>query len=409
MRRGAQTTSQSPRGSADVRTKGRGQSLAEFALLTPLLIVLLVLAVDVGRLFMGLTTLANVARVGANFAAQNPQAWAGSGDATTKARYRTLMLKDASGIDCTLPSTLPDPVFSGDEVGDEVTVSLPCTFQLLTPGLNDLLRNVIQRPAGMPATQLGTSSGVPMAASAVFMVRTGSVDGVVIDGATVPGSATPAPTSITTTVPTPTDTPTATPTATATSSETLAPGATPTPTPTATATATATPTREPTIVTFYGTSTSADASGGGPPGSVNENQIIGVDPLAITFSNTSIGPNPGGCLWQFGDGETSNSCGNTVDHTYTTRGTFNVTLTIDGYQMTRTSYVMVGCKVPSFAGVHVNNAGGLWTGAGFSSSNITYLDGQGNGQNYKIGYQSLTGGLVNPMGGCSGATVTVGP
>jgi Flp pilus assembly protein TadG len=146
VRRGAQTTLPSPRGSASVREKGRGQSLAEFALLTPLLVVLLILAVDVGRLFMGLTTLANVARVGANFAAQNPQAWVGSGDSTTKARYRTLMLKDASGIDCTLPTTLPDPVFTGDEIGEEVSVNLPCTFQLLTPGLNDLLRNVMPRP-----------------------------------------------------------------------------------------------------------------------------------------------------------------------------------------------------------------------------------------------------------------------
>ncbi len=412
MRRGAQTTNQSPRGSASVHKKGRGQSLAEFALLTPLLVVLLILAVDVGRLFMGLTTLANVARVGANFAAQNPQAWAGSGDATTKARYRTLMLKDASGIDCALPSTLPDPVFSGDAIGDEVTVSLPCTFQLLTPGLNDLLRNVMPLPAGVTATQFGTSAGVPMAVSAVFIVRNGSINGIVIDGEVVPGSSTPAPSSVTTTIPTPTNTPTATPTntATPTSTATLAPGATPTPTPTATATTSATPTASPTqpiVLSFYGVSTSTDASGGGPPGSANENQIIGINPLAVTFSNTSTGSNPGGCLWQFGDGATSNSCGNSVAHTYTVEGTYNVSLTIDGQQLTRTSYVLVGCKVPAFAGVRRNEASDSWSSAGFTTT-MTFLDGQGNGQNYKIGYQSLTGGLVNPLGGC-GASITVGP
>ena len=53
-----------------------------------------------------------------------------------------------------------------------------------------------------------------------------------------------------------------------------------------------------------------------------------------------------------------------------------------------------------------NDALDLWTGAGFSSGNMTKLDGNGN---YKIGYQSLVGGLVNPLGGCSGATITVGP
>jgi hypothetical protein len=159
-------------------------------------------------------------------------------------------------------------------------------------------------------------------------------------------------------------------------------------------------------VHFYGTSTSDDASGGGPPGSVNENQIIGIPTLAVTFTNSSIGSNPGGCSWNFGDGNTSNSCGNNVTHSYTTRGTYNVTLTIDGQQLQRSSYVLVGCKVPAFAGVRKNNATGIWTGAGFSSSNITFLSGNGN---YKIGYQSLTGGQVNPSGGCSGAAITVGP
>lgn len=157
---------------------------------------------------------------------------------------------------------------------------------------------------------------------------------------------------------------------------------------------------------FYGTSTSADATGGGPPGSINENQIVGIPTLAVEFSNTSIGSNPQGCLWDFGDGATSNSCGNTVDHSYTTQGTYNVSLTIDGQQLTRTSYILVGCKVPAFAGVRENNAIGIWTGAGFNSSNMTFLSGTGN---YKIGYQSLTGGLVNPSGGCSDARITVGP
>jgi PKD repeat protein len=136
--------------------------------------------------------------------------------------------------------------------------------------------------------------------------------------------------------------------------------------------------------------------------------MIGIDSMAVTFHNTSTGPNPLGCSWDFGDGDTSNSCGNEVDHTYSDRGLFTVTLTIDGHVLTRTSYVLVGCKVPAFAGVHMSIATTTWTNAGFDSDNITFLDGQGQG-NYKIGYQSLTGGMVNPMGGCSGAEITVGP
>jgi hypothetical protein len=83
-----------------------------------------------------------------------------------------------------------------------------------------------------------------------------------------------------------------------------------------------------------------------------------------------------------------------------------VTLEVDGYTAARSNYVLVSCKVPSFSGVRKNDASGLWIGAGFASDHITKLDGNGN---YKIAYQSLVGGLVNPPGGCSGATVTVGP
>jgi len=160
-------------------------------------------------------------------------------------------------------------------------------------------------------------------------------------------------------------------------------------------------------VSFYGSSTDTDATGGGPPGSVGETQIVGVPNLTITFTNTTTGGN-GNCLWDFGDGNTSNSCGNTVSHTYTTRGTYHVTLTVSGASLTRGSYVLVACKVPAFAGVHRNSAATVWSDAGFSASNMNYQDGSNNG-NYKIGYQSLTGGLVNPIGGCSGATITVGP
>lgn len=162
----------------------------------------------------------------------------------------------------------------------------------------------------------------------------------------------------------------------------------------------------PLVLSFYGSSTSTDASGGGPPGSLNESQIVGIPTVTVTFENQSSGDYTGGCLWTFGDGATSSTCGNQVSHSYTTRGTHSVTLEVDGQTLTRQDYVLSGCKVPAFAGVRVNSATSVWTGAGFASGNITFLAGSGN---YKIGYQSLVGGLVNPLGGCSGATITVGP
>jgi hypothetical protein len=159
------------------------------------------------------------------------------------------------------------------------------------------------------------------------------------------------------------------------------------------------------VVSFYGSPTSSDSSGGGPPGSPTESQIVGIPSLSITFYNTTTGTQ-GNCTWTFGDGGTSNACSGTVSYSYTTRGTYSVTLVVDGQSVGRSNYVLVGCKVPSFSGVRKNSALATWTNAGFAAGNLTTLSGTGN---YKIAYQSLVGGLVNPPGGCSGATVTVGP
>jgi hypothetical protein len=101
-----------------------------------------------------------------------------------------------------------------------------------------------------------------------------------------------------------------------------------------------------------------------------------------------------------------------VTHTYTTRGLYNVTLSIDGGTLTRSTYVLIGCKVPALIGSRKNSATGIWTnpnssaGGGFAAGNITFLPGTGN---YIIHTQSWVGGYVNPTGGCSGATITVGP
>ena len=347
-----------------------GQSLVEFAIVVPVLLAALLMAVDFGRVYLGWINLTNVARIGANFAAANPDAWRGSGNPAVQLRYRQLMARDATGIDCTLPSTLPQPTFvdSSYAVGSRVQVNLTCTFSLLTP----LISSIVGDGAG----------NVNVAANSMFTIRYGSPDAAIVIGGDAPS---PSPT----TAPPPSAAPSATPSPD--------PGASPTPTPGATA--------PPVVVSFYGVPTSADGSGGGPPGSTDENLIVGIPTLNITFYNNTTGT-WGNCTWTWGDGQTSNSCSATVSHGYTTRGIYSVTLEVDGQTAGRSNYVLVGCKVPSFSGVRKNDASGLWTGAGFSSGNMTFLPGSGN---YKIGYQSLVGGLVNPPGGCSGATVTVGP
>lgn len=378
MTRGNPAT-QEDRGSSP---RARGQSLVEFAIVVPVLLLVLLFAVDFGRVYLGWVNLNNVARVGANFAALNPSAWQGSGDAALQARYRELMAKDARGINCTLPGTLPPPTFpdSTDRyaVGKRVRVDLTCSFQLLTPFISNLV---------------GDGAGnIPVSASAVFNIRSGAIGDTTVGGNAPPPTASPSPEPTAAPTPTESPAPTVEPTATV-------PGSTPGPT------AEATETPRPVIVSFYGMPTTEDASGGGPPGSVDENMIVGIPNLGVTFYNTTTG-DQGNCDWTFGDGSVANACSGTVTHTYTTRGLYAVTLSVDGSSLTRTNYVLVTCKVPAFSGVRVNSAPGMWTGAGFTSGNLSEMSGSGN---YKIGYQSLAGGLINPPGGCENATVTVGP
>ena len=69
----------------------------------------------------------------------------------------------------------------------------------------------------------------------------------------------------------------------------------------------------------------------------------GVAPLAVSFTNLSTGEFTT-CIWTFGDGGTSTNCGN-PNHTYTTPGVYNVSLTVSGTLgsniETKTDYITV--------------------------------------------------------------------
>ena len=180
------------------RPRARGQSLVEFAIVVPILLLVLLFAVDFGRVYLGWVNLNNVARVGANFAALNPSAWQGSGDAALQARYRELMAKDARGINCTLPGSLPDPTFPDTTdryaVGKRVRVDLTCSFQLLTPFISSLV---------------GDGAGnIPVGASATFHIRSGAIGDTTVGGNVPP--PTPSPSPEPTAPPTPTSAPTPT-------------------------------------------------------------------------------------------------------------------------------------------------------------------------------------------------------
>lgn len=114
--------------------------MVEFALILPILIILLVLAVDFGRVFFQWVGVSNASRIGANYAARNPDAWGTPGIPAQQLEYATLVSRDLNPLNCQAldgsemtPSDIPAPAFTGQTIGDQVSVTLQCRFRVLTP------------------------------------------------------------------------------------------------------------------------------------------------------------------------------------------------------------------------------------------------------------------------------------
>lgn len=137
----------------------RGQGLVEFALVLPLLALLLVMALDAGRVFFGWVALQNAGRIAADYAATHADAWSTPYNAGTKVddreRYEELILADAAAINCSL-GAMPTPTFtdsatgaadSTPDDGDHAHVDMTCAFELLTPLANDVFGGPIDLAA----------------------------------------------------------------------------------------------------------------------------------------------------------------------------------------------------------------------------------------------------------------------
>ena len=187
-RAGASTSRAAP------RTARRGQSLTEFALVLPLMLLILVFGLDFGRVFLGWVELNNVVREAANYAAENPTAWnTVNPDTAAQTQYSTLVTTDASAIDCALPSPLPTPSFQNgpngqNGIGQPVAVAITCNFHLITPIISGIVGNPL-----------------PVSASAAFPIRNGAIAGIPVAAVVPTASPTPAPTStpVATATPTP--------------------------------------------------------------------------------------------------------------------------------------------------------------------------------------------------------------
>jgi TadE-like protein len=180
----------------------RGQSLVEFAISFPVVMMMILFGVDFGRVFMGWVTLNNAVREAANFAAINPTAWQGAGNKSAQAEYQRLITAESSAINCTIPAPAPNPTFpSGTTIGSPATVAVTCSFELITPFIKNLLGDEID-----------------VSASASFPVRSGFIAGTGFGGglpsfSPAPPTPTAAPTGTSIPTATPFPTPSAVPTA----------------------------------------------------------------------------------------------------------------------------------------------------------------------------------------------------
>jgi beta-lactam-binding protein with PASTA domain len=370
----------------------RGQALVEFAVILPILALLLVMAIDFGRVFYGYVALNNAARIAANSAALNPTTWDGSGTTVAKDDYRAEVLRDLQSVNCSpvgggswTTAKIPDPVFTSItgtanayELGDRVTVTLDCAFSFITP----LAGNILGNPFLFHT-------------KADFAVRGGIIQGVAV------GTALPSPPSCVDAI----------------------------------------------VPNMVGMSVGAARtawSGAGFTGTFTPDTSAGKDAETVTAQNTTPSSSAGDCVVKAATVVvTSNSVGpcaapneivpNMINLTVAAArstwtgtgftGTFNPTSGSDsdivtsqsqspGSCVATTTAVTVGhtaptapppptCTMPQLVGAKVNNGQSLFNGAKFTGS---YTQQAGNG-NYTIQFQSLIGGQTYP---CT-SSVTVGP
>jgi len=389
--------------------KSRGQSLVEFALVLPLLMVILLFTVDFGRVFLGWVELNNAARIAANYAAAGQPPLT----STQRDQYRAIVGRETAALNCDLPTVnpIPDPTFTPNtSVGSQAVVNLSCVFHPITPfisgffggGVNVGAQAIFPIRAGV-LTNLGGSGGTtyvapnqdftvtPATGNAPLTVNLGlgtQNGGLAQTYAWNFGDPSSGANNISSLQTPPQHVYGSAGAYTVTLVETNTGGTSPTYSHTVTVTSGA---LAP-VASFYGLVPApcvdsgaplAEACGGGTGSTIyyrfNPNP-------QITFYSTSQNVSGATYAWDFGDPSSPNNTSSlqTPTHTYTEPGAFTVTLTVTTASgtntATRSAYIHLGCIMPNFAGVNSSDAGTLWTNANFLASNLLYYTPAGPGK-----------------------------
>lgn len=107
--------------------KDKGQSLVELALLLPLLCLILVGIIDLGRAFNAYIVITNAAREGARYGALHP-------DDTSGIKARVINEAVGSGVDLTPDDIQISSSSSGNPIRVTVTYNLPLIAGLILGG-----------------------------------------------------------------------------------------------------------------------------------------------------------------------------------------------------------------------------------------------------------------------------------
>jgi PKD repeat protein len=365
------------------RDRSRGQSLVEFALVLPLILFLVMIGLDFGRVYLGYVNLQNMARIAANYAANNPTAWTSPGDTAAQTQYRNQILNDAKATNCTLPqisgvTTVPAPTFTdaggngrSTDVGDSASVSLTCTFRIATPIISGIV---------------GTNGNLSVSATAVFPVKKGLI-GTSGGGGSAPSAEfIGTPTSgVTPLVVQFTDQSTGSPTTWAWdfNADGLVDSSARDPQWTFSAVGLHTVTLVASNSNGSSTRTRTNyISVGTAPAGVNftASPTSGARPLTVQFTDTSTG-SPTSWAWDFDNNGTVDSTVQNPTYTYSSAGVYSVRLTATNLAgpasrtIANMITVTVGtCTVPNFAGTSTSNAQATWSAAGFTT-NVNFQQG----------------------------------
>jgi PKD repeat protein len=410
------------------RHRSRGQSLVEFALVIPIILMLTLIALDFGRVYLGAINLQNMARIAANYAANAPTPdyskvnnVAAVNASADLQKYRNGIINDATATNCKLPKVgaftqVPVPVFSDmngngqKDLGDDVKVQITCTFSVLTPFISNVLGGTI-----------------PVSAESNFPVKAGmsAVVNVAGGGALTPNaaflanglvaSATDSPVkSISGVMPFDVefrDTSGGNPDTwlwkfdDGTADSTL---------------------QDPLIHTFtcpfsscvYNVSMKASNIAGSSTAWIQvtvlgtsvvnfkSDKQSGTPPLTVNFSDNGSTPGGSNYRWTFGDGGTGT--GTTASHVYLSVGTYTVTLTVNypvvgDVSQTKVGYISVAvatCTVPSLYHVKLSDAQAAWNAAGFTGL-VTKAVGAPN-NDFQINAQDK---VANSTAPCSSGVV----